>query len=119
MISEQVSTTGLAPFAKAIGRLVVGPDIIRALGNLQRLRIPQHKGIHGASRPVTAGLAMAIPHGRRLAADRKFDRSAETLSFVVAHILPLSLNFIFILVQKFTSRRRDKSNSSQRDKRRA
>src|SRR5882757_7560069 len=88
VVVEQMAATGLAPFAEAHGRLVVGADIVRTLGHLHRIGLPQAERVDRARRPVAARLAMAIAHRGRLAAHREFDGAAEAASFVIGHIPP-------------------------------
>src|SRR4249919_1295834 len=66
-----------APLAKTDRRLVVGADVFCALSDFQRGWRPQRKRIHRTRGPVPTGLAMAIAHGGRFAADRELHRAAK------------------------------------------
>ena len=54
MFSEEMTSTVLAPFAMALLGLVVGNDLARTLGDVERLGLPQRKGIDRPGGPVAA-----------------------------------------------------------------
>src|SRR5438046_9311944 len=85
MLRKHMASTGLAPFAVAHRGLVVGADVMRSLGHLDRRRLREAERVDGARGPVTARLAMAVPHGDRLAAHRELDGTAKAATFVFTH----------------------------------
>src|SRR5439155_13109681 len=85
MLRKHMASTGLAPFAVAHRGLVVGADVIGTLGDLDRRRLPEAERVDRARGPVTARLAMAVPHGDRLAAHRELDGTAKAATFVFTH----------------------------------
>jgi hypothetical protein len=54
MLGEDVASAGLAPFAIALGRLVVGADVLFAMRDLHALGLPQREGIHWTRGPLAA-----------------------------------------------------------------
>src|SRR6185437_22684 len=82
MIREQMTAALRAPLAVADGCLVVGADARGAPGYVQCLRLPQREGIDRASRPVSARLAVTVPHARGLSGDLELDLAAETAAGV-------------------------------------
>src|SRR5438094_7402681 len=88
MLRKHMASTGLAPFAVAHRGLVVGADVIGTLGDLDRRGLPEAERVDGARGPVTARLAMAVPHGERLAANRELDGTAKAATLVITHGAP-------------------------------
>jgi hypothetical protein len=82
MLGEDVPSACLAPLAKTAVGPVEGTNIIRALCDSYAFPSPERKSIHWPGRPVTAGLAMAISHGDRIAADSELDCSTKTLAWI-------------------------------------
>src|SRR2546430_15992718 len=85
MLRKHMPPTGLAPFAVAHGVFVVGADVIGTLGHLDSRRLPEAEPVDGAHGPVTARLAMAVPHGDRFATHRELDGTAKAATFVLTH----------------------------------
>src|SRR5256885_12682628 len=82
MLRKHMASTGLAPFAVAHRGLVVRADVTGTLGHRYRRRLPETERVDGARGPVTTRLAMAVPHGDRLATDRELDGTAKATTFV-------------------------------------
>src|SRR5262245_26376634 len=82
MQREQVAPAGLAPAAMAVVRLAEGADLLRSVGNLHCIRLPEGEGVDRAGRPAPARPAVAIPHRGRLAADGEPNGAAEAAPFV-------------------------------------
>src|ERR1700733_1767352 len=82
MLREDVAAAGLAPLAIALRRLTARSNIFFTPRNLHAFRLPQGEGVYRCSRPVTAGIAMAITHTCGLAGHRELDSPTETTSIV-------------------------------------
>src|SRR5258706_13462664 len=81
-----MAAAGIAPVARALGRLAERADLVRALGHAHCFGLPQRECVDGAGRPATARLAMAITHRGGLAFHRELHRSAEATSPVNRHV---------------------------------
>src|SRR4051812_11632041 len=88
MIGQHVAATRFAPLSKAVGRLVVRPELLGALGDLHGVGLPQDECVHRARGPSPARSAMTVSHARRLAGHAELDGSAEAASLVrrFAHV---------------------------------
>src|SRR5579864_7104013 len=62
MLGEDMSSTRLAPFTKAVRRFVVSADIVRTLGDAHGFGSPQRESVDGPRGPATTRLTMAVPH---------------------------------------------------------
>src|SRR5438552_9316642 len=82
MVGEEMPAAGLAPLALAVRRLGERSDLVRAARDAQGVGLPEREGIHRAGRPLAARLAMAVAHGRRLAAHRELHGTAEAAAVV-------------------------------------
>src|SRR5690242_98736 len=78
MVGHDMAAAGFAGLAIADRCLVVGDDVVLALGDLHRIRRPEGEGIHRTRRPVAAGTAVAIAHGGGLTGYFDLDGTAET-----------------------------------------
>ena len=73
-------------------RLVVGRDVLMALGHLYRLWRPQGEGVHRTGGPGPARSAVAVAHGIGLSSYLDLDGAAEASALVrTAHDRPPSL----------------------------
>src|ERR1700730_4751764 len=90
MFRKHMTSTALAPFARAHRGLVVRADAVGTLGDLHGGGLPQAERVDRARRPVTRRLAMAGTPGDRGAAHREFDRTAKATTLVVTHPAPPS-----------------------------
>ena len=91
MLSEDVPPTGFAPFAIAVGGLVVGVDVVSSARDLYRVGFPQCERVDGSRGPDATRVTMTISHGGRLAADRELNRAAKaaaTVCFFLTHSTP-------------------------------
>jgi len=78
----QMAAAALAPFAETACRLVVGDDVLGALGDLDRVWLPQSERVDGPGRPGAARFAMAITHCGGITADAQLNRAAEAAALV-------------------------------------
>jgi hypothetical protein len=98
MFCKNVTSAGFAPFSRAPGSLVVRADPVSALRNPNRIRLPQGKGIHRASRPAPARAAMAIAHGSRLAGYGELHCSAKTIALVGLSTVHIASPYIKVTI---------------------
>jgi hypothetical protein len=78
MGAEHMPATRFAEFSIGIFSLVVGGDIVFALGDIETFGRPKAEGIDRRGRPARTVIAMAIPHGDGCAGNFEFNRAAKT-----------------------------------------
>ena len=64
VFGEDVPPTVFAPFTRTLWGFIVRSNVVSPLSDLYGFWTPQGESIDGASRPVSAGFAMTIPHTR-------------------------------------------------------
>ena len=73
VFGEDVSPTVFAPFTRALWGFIVRSNFVSPLSDLYGFWTPQGESIDGASRPVSTGVAMTIPHTSWLTGNGKLN----------------------------------------------
>src|SRR5882724_2294833 len=92
VLRENMPAALRAPLPKTDRRLVVSTNARGTVRHLQRIRLPQRKGIDGSRRPVTTGFTMTVPHRSWLSRNLKLHlaaKAAPLVNFIVAHAVLL------------------------------
>lgn len=108
MSRHDVTTASGTPFPVAVVRLVILPEMLFALHDLDLVRVPQGKSVYGPGGPVPAAFTMAIAHSSGLACDFDFNGTAKALTFV--RIRHVSRSRVFLMRKHYSTRRRKPEN---------
>src|SRR3954453_23794322 len=87
---EMAAAFGAVLSAAGLGLHEAG-DVLRTLGDLHVLGLPEREGVHRAGRPGAAGAAVAVAHGLRCAGHLNRDGAAEAVDGMLVGHFPRSL----------------------------